>query len=337
MDRLSDFDYDLPESFIAQSPLADRAASKMLCVDRRSGAISHRVFRDLPRILQPGDLLVLNDTRVTAKRLKGRKPSGGEVEALLLKEIETGRYEALLKPAKRLQNSAKIVFDGDLIAEVVDTAPGGGRVLQFEPGDGLAEKLLWIGTIPLPPYIHEELRDSERYQTVYALTGGSSAAPTAGLHFTPELIEDLKSRGVEFANVTLDVGIDTFRPVTSENLDEHEMHGENFTIPAKTADAIRACNGRVIAVGTTSVRALETAAIGPRSVEHGSRISKLFIRPGYEFKVIDGMLTNFHMPRTTMLLMISAIAGNGPIRAAYAEALSNGYRFLSFGDSMLIL
>lgn len=337
MDRLSDYDYDLPESAIAQVPLVDRASSKLLWIHRATGEISHHTFRDVETIFQSGDLLILNDTRVTALRLVGKRPTGGEVEALLMKELASARYEALVKPAKKLQVGSKVSFPGGLEATVEAVLPAGVRILRFEPLDRLRERLSEFGSIPLPPYITRKLEEAERYQTVYSRNGGSSAAPTAGLHFTPELLDGLRERGIATAFITLDVGIDTFRPVSAENVDEHQMHGERLTIPESTVQAIRNCQGRIIAVGTTTVRALETSSTGRRQVEPGSRISTLFIRPGYQFRVIDGMLTNFHMPKTTMLLMIAALAGKGQIDSAYSEALANGYRFLSFGDSMLIL
>jgi S-adenosylmethionine:tRNA ribosyltransferase-isomerase len=293
---------------------------------------SHHSFGDVIGILRPGDLLVLNNTRVTARRLFGQKPTGGEVELLLLKELAPLEFEALARPGRRLQPGARVLF-GQEWAEILKNLPDGRKRVRVSSPSVVAE----LGLVPLPPYIHKSLSDPERYQTVYAEAGGSAAAPTAGLHFTPSLLDELRSRGVSTAWVTLDVGLDTFRPVSAENLDEHVMHGERCTVPAETVDAVASCSGRVIAVGTTAVRTLETFARGRRELEAGSTESRLFIRPGFQFQIVDGMFTNFHMPRTTMLMMISALAGRERIMSAYEEALERGYRFLSFGDSMLIL
>jgi S-adenosylmethionine:tRNA ribosyltransferase-isomerase len=337
LEFLSDYDYELPEYAIAQVPLKDRASSKLLWLHRDTGRIEHRTFRDCVGILQPGDLLVLNDTRVTAIRLFGCKESGAAVEALLLKEEGAGVFEALARPGKRLQPGTRIVFDGGLVATVIENLDGPKKRIAFESTDGLREQLAAAGHVPLPPYIHESLSDPERYQTVYSQTGGSAAAPTAGLHFTPGLLQELETKGVRSARVTLDVGVDTFRPVEAETLSDHKMHGERCSLPLETAKAIRDCTGRVVAVGTTSARTLESFAIGPRVVDPGERVTSIFIRPGYRFQIVDGMFTNFHMPRTTMLMMISALASRERIMEAYHQALANQYRFLSFGDSMLIL
>lgn len=330
------FDYVLPEELIAQEPLEDRAASRLLWLHKDSGKVEHRQFRDTIDILQPGDLLVLNNTKVTALRIFGSKATGAKVEALLLREENPGEFVALVKPAKKLQPGTVITFEGRLQAEVIENREDGQKLLKMLTPD-FASILGEIGQTPLPPYIHAKLDNPNRYQTVYAETGGSAAAPTAGLHFTPEIFETLKAKGVETAFVTLNVGIDTFRPISAETPAEHQMHGETCHLTQETADAISAAKGRIIAVGTTSVRTLESFAIGPRKVETGSRSTKLFIRPGYEFQVIDGMFTNFHMPRTTMLLMIAALAGSENVEAAYLAAITDKYRFLSFGDSMLVL
>lgn len=330
MDFLSDYDYTLPESSIAQVPLEDRASSKLLWLDRRSGDVQHRRFTDVAEILEKGDLLVMNDTRVTALRLLGKKESGGGVEALLLRDLGNNRFEALMKPGRRLRVGARVSFDG-VCAEVDEVLPDGRRTLVFDR-DPKA-----VGTVPLPPYIVTALLDPERYQTVYGTQGGSSAAPTAGLHFTKELLGSLNAKGVEIATVTLDVGLDTFRPVQVERLSDHVMHGEQCSVPESTAEAIAGCKGRVIAVGTTTVRTLESHATGRRQVAPGQATTTMFIHPGYEFQAIDGMFTNFHMPKTTMLMMLSAFAGRDHVLRAYAEALASDYRFLSFGDSMLIL
>lgn len=336
MERLSDYDYFLPEELIAQTPLVDRSASRLLRL-HPSGAIEHLMFQDVSKMLEPGDLLVMNDTRVSAVRLFGAKATGANVEALLLRELQYGRYEALVKPGKRLQKGTRIDFAGSLKATIIDDVGDGLKVLEFDAVDDLPNRLESTGSVPLPPYIRELLQDKERYQTVYGASNGSAAAPTAGLHFTPEILDDLSCRGVEIAKVTLHVGIDTFRPVLVEDLDQHRMHGEKCIVPAETATKIQHTRGRIIAVGTTTVRTLESFAVGRRCVEPGMKDSKLFIRPGFEFKIVDGMFTNFHLPRTTMLLMISALVGKHNVSHAYEEAVKERYRFLSFGDSMLIL
>lgn len=333
MERLSDYDYDLPEDRIAQAPLADRAASKLLHLDIATGAIADLRFRDVLTVLKPGDLLIRNNTRVTARRLFGRKVSGGAVEALLLKSRDTVCFEALLKPAKRLKKGTPIEFEAGIRAHVDAELDDGLRVLRFEEPPAIAE----VGSVPLPPYIHELLKDQERYQTVYASNGGSAAAPTAGLHFTDELLSQLGQCGVDIAEVTLDVSLDTFRPIQVENLNDHKMHGETCRVSSETVIKIGKCRGRIIAVGTTTVRTLESFATGKRQIQSGEMMSKLFIRPGFQFQIIDGMFTNFHMPKTSMLMMISALGGRQNIMRAYSHAVKNQYRFLSFGDSMLLL
>jgi S-adenosylmethionine:tRNA ribosyltransferase-isomerase len=331
---LQGFDYVLPPERIAQFPLEDRASSRLLVLRRQSGEIEHRTFRDVAELLEPGDLLVRNNTRVTAVRLFGRKATGASVEVLLLRNLGGRRYHALVKPGRRLLPGARLEFGAGLAAEVEAIEPP-MRILAFDPVADLEERLESQGYAPLPPYIHAPLADRERYQTVYASQGGSAAAPTAGLHFTPDLLAALEGKGVEIAEVTLDVGLDTFRPV--EDLATHKMHGERCNVPPETAEKVAACKGRVIAVGTTSARTLETLSVGPRRLEARTEVSRLFISPGYEWKTVDAMFTNFHMPRTTMLLMISALASGAMIREAYRQALEREYRFLSFGDSMLIL
>jgi S-adenosylmethionine:tRNA ribosyltransferase-isomerase len=335
MEQLSDYDYFLPEELIAQEPLSDRTASRLLHLDKESGVVAHRSFRDAVDLLQPNDLLILNDTRVSALRLEGEKPSGGKVEALLLSggPIE---YVALLRPGRRLKPGAKILF-GDLQAEVVSELEDGLKLIRFKSMKDLASRIQQIGSTPLPPYIRTVLQDGERYQTVYGQHPGSAAAPTAGLHFTSEILDALEAKGVKVGRVTLHVGIDTFRPVQVENLEEHRMHGERCIVPPETAEMISQCSGRIIAVGTTAVRTLESFAESSRKVRSGEMLSKLFIRPGYRFRVIDGMFTNFHLPQTTMLMMISALAGHKQVLSAYEAAVREGYRFLSFGDSMLII
>lgn len=289
-------------------------------------------------LFTPDDLLVFNDTRVSAVRLLGHKPSGGAVEALVLRRSGAdNEYLALVRPGKRLRMGSTMVFDGGLTAEVVEELPGGERRLRFQCDGSVADRLAQAGLVPLPPYIHHRLADAERYQTVYGNTPGSAAAPTAGLHFDADLLAKLKSNGVGMAHVTLDVGIDTFRPVEAEDLHEHVMHGEVCRVPDGTVEAVENCRGRIIAVGTTATRTLESFATGKRCLASGEKSTNLFIRPGYELKIIDGMFTNFHLPRTTMLMMISALSSRNHVFAAYEEAKRENYRFLSFGDSMLIM
>ena len=333
--RLSEFDYELPDELIAQVPLADRAESRLLHLDKGTGAITHLRFRDVYSLLEPGDLLVMNNTRVTARRLFGKLDTGGVAEVLLLERLERGKYRALTKPAKKLYEGRVVTFEGGLTGKVVGRGEGGVRAIQFLE-EGSDETVERIGLTPLPPYIQSALSDPERYQTVYAEAEGSAAAPTAGLHFTKEIIEGLNAKGIDIAMVTLDVSIDTFRPVAVDDVEEHVMHGERCSVSAETAVKVNECRGRVIAVGTTTVRTLESFAISKGKVQPGEMVSKMFIKPGYGFKVVDGMFTNFHMPRTTMLLMISALAGVEPVKQAYQEAVRERYRFLSFGDSMLI-
>ena len=337
MDRISDYDYELPSDRIAQKPLKDRSASKLLYLHRDTGQIEHRTFRDIVDILEKDDLLVLNDTRVTALRLFGQKESGGAVELLLLKDVGGGAFEALVKPSKRLKPGANVFLEGGLTATVNDHLEVPKRLVNFQTDEDLFGTLKQIGQTPLPPYVKESLEDPERYQTVYAQVGGSAAAPTAGLHFTPRLLDEIRKKGVQISKITLDVSLDTFRPVEEGNLDEHVLHGETATLPLETKEAIEACQGRIVAVGTTVTRTLEAFATGPRLVDEGTTNTRLFIRPGYEFKIVDGLLTNFHMPRTTMLVLVSSFAGREMVLKAYEEALSRDYRFLSFGDAMLII
>ncbi len=325
----------LPESAIAQTPLEPRDASRLLVMD--NGELTHSHFSRLPDFLEPGDVLVLNNTRVSALRVIGEKATGGKVEALLLREVGHGEYEALVKPGRRLPQGTRVVFDGGVAATIKATLDDGGKLLQFEEERDLRERLAEIGKTPLPPYIRSEVPVPDRYQTVYCEHDGSSAAPAAGLHFTAALLESVRKARVNVAYITLDVGIDTFRPIKNNDLALHKMHGESYLIPPETARVIRNAKGRIIAVGTTSVRALESAAVGDRVVQAGSGCSSLFITPGYRFKVIDAMLTNFHLPKTTMMLMVSALSGRDNLVRAYEEALLVGYRFLSFGDSMLVI
>lgn len=335
--RLSEFDYVLPQELIAQEPLAERDRSRLLVLHRQTGLIEHRTFTDILEYVSPGDVAVFNDTRVTATRLRGRKDTGGAVEALLLRKLDSGRWEALVKPGRRVHVGAKLLFDYGLTADVVGRTPDGGRILEMQPEDCAEDVIARIGQTPLPPYITRPLAERERYQTVYARANGSYAAPTAGLHFTPELMARLKEKVAAMAFVTLHVGVGTFRPVRTENVLEHEMHSEFVEIPEKTAKTISEAAGRIIAVGTTTARALESAAVGPHTVQSFRGETNLFIKPGHEFQAVDCLLTNFHLPKSTLLILVSAFAGTDLTRTAYAEAVEKRYRFLSFGDAMLIL
>lgn len=327
--------YDLPPEAIAQEPIEPRDSSRMLVVFYPEEEIKHAHFRDLPSFLEPGDLIVLNDTKVTAQRIIGRKPTGAYVEALLFEEKESGVYRALVRPGRRLKAGASILFEGDLRAFVVEEQEGGFRLLRFENGADARARIQQIAQIPLPPYFRGVLPKPERYQTIYAKAPGSAAAPTAGLHFTPRVFQALQERGVEVAFLSLSISIDTFRPL--DDPQNQKLYGEQFVIPAETASRISEAKGRIIAVGTTSVRALESAAIGERQVRPGAGNTQLFISPGYRFQVVDSLITNFHMPRTSMLAMVSAFIGTTRLKKCYEIALQQGYRFLSFGDCMLIL
>jgi len=329
------FDYELPEELIAQEPIEPRDASRLLVVHRTTGQLEHRHFYNLPEYLQAGDTLVLNDTRVSARRLFGHKPTGGRVELLLLRPVGDGRWQALVRPGRRLPEGSIILLDEAHTAQIEARLEGGIRLVRFIPPDD--EWLQQIGQIPLPPYIHRTLTDPERYQTVFARAPGAAAAPTAGLHFTPDLLERLKAQGVQIVTVTLHVSLDTFRPLQSEQVEEHKMHGEWFTVSPQAAEAINRTKGRIVAVGTTCVRTLESAAVGKRRVQPMTGETHLYITPGYEFKVVDALITNFHLPRTTMLVLVCAFAGRELVMRAYQEAIRLRYRFLSFGDAMLIL
>ncbi|HLZ21258.1 MAG TPA: tRNA preQ1(34) S-adenosylmethionine ribosyltransferase-isomerase QueA [Ktedonobacterales bacterium] len=356
--NIADFDYHLPPERIAQTPLEPRDSSRLLVLHRDNGAIEHRVFRDIGDYLRPGDLLVANQSRVLPARLRGEKvASGGAVEVLLL-AVRSDRgpntWEALVRPGRRIHDGQSIVFGGGaLTAEVLERAPSGGRLVRFTAPDGdVPAALMRLGSMPLPPYIHEPLADAERYQTVYARLPGSAAAPTAGLHFTPALLAALEAHGVGVAFVTLHIGLDTFRPIAEENLDQHAMHSEEIEMDAETAariNATRRAGGRIVAVGTTAVRTLEAVAgLVAEQRARGELVedvlvmpyrgrTSLFIRPGFTFRAVDVMLTNFHLPRSTLVVLVSAFAGRERILAAYQEAVAHAYRFYSFGDAMLIL
>lgn len=334
--RLSDFEYTLPEELIAQEPLPERDKSRLLVVDRTAQTIEHRQFADIVEYLLDDDLMVMNDTRVVAVRIHGRKSTGSAVEALLMKRIEPGVWRAMVKPGRRVQVGAALEFDGGLRAEVVDRTEEGGRILHFSAGSDPDELIAEMGEVPLPPYIHKELKDRDRYQTVYAAADGSAAAPTAGLHFTQDLLGRIRARGIKMAFVTLDVGVATFRPVRTENVEDHDMHSEAFEISPECAEVINSAKGRIISVGTTTARALESAAVGKRQVVPTSAETKLFIRPPYDFMIVDGLITNFHIPKSTLLMLVSAFGGTELIRRAYSEAVCEKYRFLSFGDAMFL-
>jgi S-adenosylmethionine:tRNA ribosyltransferase-isomerase len=338
MDSMADFHFELPEELIAQEPIADRDSSRLLCLPRDPGQpLIHRQFREIQDLLHGGDVLVLNETLVTARRLFGHRPSGAAVEALVFAPTgEPDCFRALMRPAKRLKVGAEIVFRDGLTATVTREEKNGFRTLKFAGADIIAT-INRIGEIPLPHYIQAHLNDSSRYQTVYAESPGSAAAPTAGLHFTSRLLENLQAKGVQIARVSLDVSIDTFRPVTAERVEDHVMHGETCRISPQAAETINSRTGRVIAVGTTSCRTLESFADGKGGVLSGEKSTQIFIRPGVQMQVVDGLITNFHMPQTTMLLMIAAMVGRERLMEAYEVAISERYRMLSFGDAMLIL
>lgn len=339
--RRQDFSFDLPQELIAQDPLKDRAGSRLLVLDKETGAVSHHVFREIKEYLHPGDCLVLNDTKVIPARLIGSKiGTDAKIEILLLKRKEDNIWETLVKPGKKAKPGARISFgDGLLVGEVVDVVEEGNRLVRFTY-DGIFEEILdRLGQMPLPPYITHQLEDKNRYQTVYAKHSGSAAAPTAGLHFTPELLEEIKAKGVEIASVTLHVGLGTFRPVKADNILEHHMHSEFYQIEASEAEKInraKAAGGRIICVGTTSCRTIESAADGDGYLRAGSGWTDIFIYPGYRFKILDCLLTNFHLPESTLLMLVSALAGREHVLAAYEEAVRERYRFFSFGDAMLI-
>ena len=337
----SDFWYELPEELIAQTPLGQRDASRMLHLDRVTGEIEHRHFTDILDYLRPGDCLILNDTRVLPARIYGvKEETGAVVEFLLLKQRELDLWECLCKPGKRAKPGTVFSFgDGRLTGTVTDITDDGGRVVRFSYDGNFYALLEEIGQMPLPPYIHEKLEDQERYQTVYSNELGSAAAPTAGLHFTPELLKKVEDMGVAIGKVTLHVGLGTFRPVKVDNIEEHKMHSEHYWMPKETADLINRTKengGRVIAVGTTSCRTLESVATKLGHIAEDEDWTSIFIYPGYEFKAMDGLITNFHLPESTLIMLVSAFAGYDYTMNAYAEAVKERYRFFSFGDSMMI-
>ena len=338
--KTSDFYFDLPPELIAQTPLERRDGSRLLTLDRATGETKHRHFYDLPALLRPGDCLVLNDSRVLPARLIGKRAGGGACEVLLLIDRGDRVWECLVRPGRKLRPGAKITFgDGELSAKVVGEVEGGNRLVRFDYEGIFLEALERLGKMPLPPYIKAELEDGERYQTVYSKVTGSAAAPTAGLHFTRPLLEQLQAMGVRVCYVTLHVGLGTFRPVKAENLDEHEMHSEYCVIPQETADAVnetKRAGGRVICVGTTSCRTVESWAEEDGTLKASAGWTNIFIYPGYRFKVLDGLITNFHLPESTLIMLVSALAGREQVLAAYEEAVRERYRFFSFGDAMFI-
>lgn len=340
--KTSDFYYDLPKELIAQDPLEDRSASRLLVLHRKSGRMEHRVFTDIVEYLRPGDCLVRNNTRVIPARLFGtREDTGAVIELLLLKRREKDLWETLVKPGKKARTGAKICFgDGVLRGEIVDVLEDGNRLIRFGY-EGIFEEILdELGQMPLPPYITHKLQDKNRYQTVYARYEGSAAAPTAGLHFTEELFETLQEKGIVVANVTLHVGLGTFRPVKVEDVSEHHMHSEFYHVEPAEAEKInkaKMAGGRIVCVGTTSCRTIESASDEMGVLQPGEGDTDIFIYPGYRFKMMDVLLTNFHLPESTLLMLVSALAGKEQVMAAYEEAVRERYRFFSFGDAMLIL
>ena len=339
--KTHDFWYDLPERLIAQTPLEKRDTSRLMVLDKETGNVSHKHFYDIVDYLQPGDCLVLNDSRVLPARLLGHRPTGGAVEVLLLRDLGGKRWECLCKPGKKMQAGNEVVFgNGELSAVVAEVKEDGNRIVEFQYDGIFLEVLERLGKMPLPPYIKAELRDQERYQTVYSKEVGSAAAPTAGLHFTNELLEKIRNKGVKTAFVTLHVGLGTFRPVKAEELSEHHMHSEFCMISQETADILNETKqngGRIICVGTTSCRTLESLVKEDGTFEASSKWTEIFIYPGYQFKAMQGLITNFHLPESTLVMLVSAFAGRENVLSAYKEAVREEYRFFSFGDAMCIL
>lgn len=340
--KVTEFDYELPEELIAQTPIKKRDESRLMVLNRKEQTIEHKIFKDIIDYLKPGDVLVRNNTKVIPARIYGKKETGANVEFLLLNNIEGDIWESIVRPGNKLHVGTKVIFgDGILEAEILEIMPGGTRKVEFKY-DGIFNEILdKIGLMPLPPYIHESLKEKDRYQTVYAKYDGSAAAPTAGLHFTPELLEKIQEKGVEIANVTLHVGIGTFRPVKEDTVEAHKMHSEHFYIKQEDVDKINKAKQegrRVIAVGTTSCRVLESIADeNTGMVKPIEDDTEIFIYPGYKFKCIDGLITNFHLPQSTLLMLVSALAGKEYIMKAYKEAVKEKYRFFSFGDAMFIM
>ena len=338
--KTHDFWYDLPEELIAQTPLQKRDTSKLLVLGRETGEIAHRQFYDIVDYLNPGDCLVMNDSRVLPARLLGHRPTGGAVELLLLKDLGDNRWECLAKPGRKMQIGSQVIFgEGQLTATVVDITEEGNRIVEFAYEGIFLEVLEQLGKMPLPPYIKEELQDQERYQTVYSRAVGSAAAPTAGLHFTNDLLDKIRAKGVQTAFVTLHVGLGTFRPVKAEDISEHHMHSELCMLSEETANVLNQTKkngGRVICVGTTSCRTLESLVNEDGSFTEKSKWTEIFIYPGYQFKAMDGLITNFHLPESTLVMLVSAFAGRENVLNAYETAVSERYRFFSFGDAMFI-
>ena len=339
--KTSDFDYDLPKELIAQDPLEDRSASRLMVLHRKSGTIEHRVFHDIVEYLRPGDCLVRNNTKVIPARLFGvREDTGATIELLLLKRRENDVWETLVKPGKKARTGTRLVFgDNHLTGEIIDVLEDGNRLIQFHY-EGIFEEILdQLGQMPLPPYITHKLKDKNRYQTVYAKYEGSAAAPTAGLHFTTELLQQIEQMGVSIARVTLHVGLGTFRPVKVDDVEQHHMHTEFYRVTKEAADQInqtKQAGGRIICVGTTSCRTIESATDDNGVIHPGEGDTSIFIYPGYRFKMLDCLITNFHLPESTLLMLVSALAGKEHIMAAYEEAVKERYRFFSFGDAMFI-
>ena len=339
--KTHDFWYELPEELIAQTPLEQRDTSRLMVLDRSGGNVSHRHFYDVIEYLQPGDCLVMNDSRVLPARLLGHRPTGGAVEVLLLRDLGDKKWECLCKPGRKMQPGQQVIFgDGELTATVAEILDDGNRIVEFQYEGIFLEVLERLGKMPLPPYIKAELADQERYQTVYSREVGSAAAPTAGLHFTQDLLEKIRRKGVKTAFVTLHVGLGTFRPVKADEITEHHMHSELCMMSRETADILnetKRSGGRVICVGTTSCRTLESLVNEDGSFEAKSKWTEIFIYPGYTFKAMDGLITNFHLPESTLVMLVSAFAGRENVLAAYNEAVKERYRFFSFGDAMCIM
>ena len=339
--KVTEFDYELPEELIAQTPIEKRDESRLMVLNRKNNTIEHKTFKDIIDYLEPGDCLVRNNTKVIPARIYGKKETGANIEFLLLNNIEGDIWETIVRPGNKLHIGTKVIFgNGLLTAEILDTMPGGTRKVLFTYKGIFNEILDKIGLMPLPPYIHEELKEKDRYQTVYAKYEGSAAAPTAGLHFTNELLEKIEQKGIDIANVTLHVGIGTFRPVKEDTVEAHEMHSEHFYIKQEDCDKInetKKAGKKVISVGTTSCRVLETIADETTGmVKPTEGDTQIFIYPGYKFKCIDGLITNFHLPQSTLLMLVSALAGKDYIMKAYNQAVEEKYRFFSFGDAMFI-